>query len=222
MLPAFRAALERGPNGWAANRFRPRAEFGKGPLALVGDAVGHVHPMTAIGMTAGLLDARALARTNDLGEYARERRGYIPELLSNALYHCFRRADPSATEVRRAMFKTLRASDAERRRTMQILSASDPRRRSFGSAFLKIAAQAIGATVSDVSRDGDPLRVVSALSQYGEWMQWPAAAVAVPRRLDALFRRESTPTHPFPFSSRRSRASWARCPTRRSRARPPG
>nr|MDQ3035469.1 FAD-dependent oxidoreductase [Myxococcota bacterium] len=197
MLPAFRAALERGPSGWAANRFRPRADFGSGSMALVGDAVGHVHPMTAIGITMGMLDGRALARSANLAEYATERRGYIPELLSNALYHCFRREDASATEVRRAMFRTLRASDAERRRTMMILAASDPRRRSFGSAFLKIAAQAIGSTVKDATKDGDWLSVPGALSAYGEWMQWPAA-VALPRRFAQLYRGKSTPTHPIP------------------------
>ncbi|UJR78358.1 FAD-dependent oxidoreductase [Sandaracinus amylolyticus] len=201
MVPAFRAAIERGPSGWAANRFRPRADFGRGETMLVGDALGHVHPMTAIGMTMGMLDARAVSRAATVEEYERERRGYIPELLSNALYHCFRREDPSATEVRRAMFRTLRANDAERRRTMMILAASDLRRRSFGSAFLKIAAQAIGATVADATKDGDLLRVPGALSQYGEWMQWPAA-IAVPHRLRDRYRGQSTPTHPIPVLSR--------------------
>lgn len=201
LVPAFRAALERGPSSWAANRFRPRAHFGKDRMALVGDAVGHVHPMTAIGITMGMLDARALCHADELATYERERRGYIPELLSNALYHCFRREDPSATEVRRAMFRTLRASEAERRRTMMILSASDLRRRSFGSAFLKIAAQAIGSTMLDVTKEGDLVRATSALSQYGEWMQWPAA-LAVPSRIARRYRGQSTPTHPIPVLER--------------------
>jgi phytoene/squalene synthetase/2-polyprenyl-6-methoxyphenol hydroxylase-like FAD-dependent oxidoreductase len=218
LLPAFRAALARGPSGWAANRFRPRADFGKGQYALVGDAVGHVHPMTAIGITMGLLDARALARSDgDLEKYAHERRGYIPELLSNALYHCFRREDASATEVRRAMFRTLRASEAERKRTMQILAASDPRRRSFGSAFLKIAAQAIGTTVSETSKAGDWSRLGTALSQYGEWMQWPAA-VAIPRRVSALYRGDSSATHPIPLLGKLIRAEPLAAPEDDERA----
>lgn len=218
MVPAFRAALERGPSGWAANRFRPRGHFGKGPLALVGDAVGHVHPMTAIGITMGMLDARALAASKDLAEYERERRGYIPELLSNALYHCFRREDPSATEVRRAMFRTLRRDPAERKRTMMILAASDPRRRSFGSAFLKIAAQAIGSTLAGATKDGDLTRVPGALSAYGEWMQWPAA-VALPGRIASLYRARSTTTHPIPALSRFVRTADPLKPPREDDAR---
>src|SRR5690606_21510066 len=135
---AFHTALESGPGPWAVNRFRPRTHFGRtidgAEVALVGDAVGHLHPMTAMGLTMGFLDGRALAASSSLDEYAKARRGYIPELLSNALYHCFRRDDPSASEVRRAMFRTLRADERERRRTMQILSGADPRRRTFGSA----------------------------------------------------------------------------------------
>ncbi|MCB9592757.1 MAG: FAD-dependent oxidoreductase [Sandaracinaceae bacterium] len=190
LRPALRAALERGPSGWAINRFRPRTTFGEGDVRLVGDAVGHVHPMTAMGMTLGFLDARACAQTDDLDAYATERRSYVPELLSNALYHCFRRDDASATAIRRAMFRTLRADPRERRRTMDILAGADPRRRSFGSAFLRIAAQAVGGAVV-----GE--RSLSRLASFGEWMQWPAALV-VPPSLDAAVRARSSTTHPIP------------------------
>ncbi len=190
MRAALRAAIERGPSGWAVNRFRPRTTFGQGDVVLVGDAIGHVHPMTAMGMTLGLLDARALAETDDVRTYAAERRSYVPELLSNALYHCFRRDDASATAIRRAMFDTLRSDERERRRTMDILASADGRRRSFGSAFLRIAARAIGSTVA-----GD--QAVSNLAGFGEWLQWPAALV-VPSVLDAAVRARSTTTHPIP------------------------
>ncbi len=185
MKPALRAALERGPSGWAINRFRPRTTFGEGDVWLVGDAIGHVHPMTAMGMTLGLLDARASASAPTLEAYAAERRSYVPELLSNALYHCFRRDDASATAIRRAMFATLRAEPRERRRTMDILAGSDPRRRSFGTAFLKIAARAVGQERN------------ARLASFGEWMQWPAALV-VPSRLDRAIRAKSSTTHPIP------------------------
>ncbi|MBX3273184.1 MAG: FAD-dependent oxidoreductase [Sandaracinaceae bacterium] len=186
----LRTALERGPSGWAINRFRPRTTFGEGDAWLLGDAVGHVHPMTAMGMTLGLGDARASAECEDLAAYAAARRSYVPELLSNALYHCFRRDDPSATAIRRAMFRTLRAEPHERRRTMDILAGADPSRWSFGSAFLKIAAQAVGGALS-----GE--RSLSRLAGFGEWMQWPAALV-VPSRLDAAVRARSSTTHPIP------------------------
>lgn len=197
---SFHAALESGPGGWAVNRFRPRTHFGRGgvhEIGLVGDAVGHVHPMTAIGMTLGFLDGQALAATSSIDEYAKARRAYIPELLANALYHCFRRDDPSASEVRRAMFRTLRNDERERRRTMEILAGADPRRRSFGSAFLRIAAQAVGHTVASTTGRGRLGELPSALAAFGEWMQWPAALV-VPSTLDRVVRAKSSSTHPIP------------------------
>lgn len=201
MRAALRVALESGPGAWAVNRFRPRTFFGRGDVALVGDAVGHVHPMTAFGLTAGFLDAPALARARTAEEYARARRGYIPELLSNALYHCFRRDDPSASHVRAAMFRTLRGDERERRRTMDILAGADPRRRSFGSAFLRIAAQAVGQTVAETTGRGRIGDLPGALASFGEWMQWPAALV-VPPRLDRVVRAKSSSTHPIPQLSR--------------------
>ncbi len=202
LRPALRTALESGPGGWAVNRFRPRTHFGRGDgsgpeVALVGDAVGHVHPMTAIGMTMGFLDARELAASDTVEEYAKARRGYIPELLSNALYHCFRRDDASASHVRGAMFRTLRADPRERRRTMDVLAAADPRRRSFGSAFLRIAAQAVGQTVADSTDRGRLSDLPGVLFSFGEWMQWPAALM-MPRGLDARVRAKSSSTHPIP------------------------
>ncbi len=198
---ALRVALESGPSAWAVNRFRPRTFFGRGDVALVGDAVGHVHPMTAFGLSAGFLDAPALARARTIAEYAKARRGYIPELLSNALYHCFRRDDASASHVRAAMFRTLRGDERERRRTMDILAGADPRRRSFGSAFLRIAAQAVGQTVAETTGRGRLGDLPGALASFGEWMQWPAALV-VPPRLDGVVRAKSSSTHPIPQLSR--------------------
>jgi squalene monooxygenase len=194
---SFRAAIEHGPGAWAVNRFRPRTYFGKGRSVLVGDALGHTHPMTAIGMSMGFLDARALASARNLEDYATARRSYIPELLSNALYHCFRREDPSASAVRRAMFSTLRNDERERRRTMDIMAGVNPSRRSFGSVFLRIAAQAVGHTVADTTERGRLSALPSALAAFGEWMTWPAA-LAVPSRLDAMVRAKSSSTHPIP------------------------
>ena len=192
----LKRALEHGPSGWAINRFRPRSGFGAGNARLVGDAVGHVHPMTANGITLGLLDARELARTPSLEAYAKARRSYVPELLSNALYHCFRREDDSATAVRRAMFDTLRADPKERRRTMDILASSDVSRRSFGSAFLRIAARAMASTAKVTADDGIAA-LPSRLAGFREWMQFPAALL-VPSALDGEVRARSNSSHPIP------------------------
>jgi phytoene/squalene synthetase/2-polyprenyl-6-methoxyphenol hydroxylase-like FAD-dependent oxidoreductase len=198
MLGSFRRGLE-GPNlRWAATRFRPRTDFGRGPVTLVGDALGHVHPMTAIGLSMGLLDAVSVAKSETLEGYARARRGYVPELLANALYHCFRRDDASARSMRLAMFRELRSSSEERRRTMQILSAEDESVASFGGICLRIAAGAIGSRVTQARREGGLGSVPGALAAFGEWMQWPAAAL-VPGGLRETYRGRSTATHPIPI-----------------------
>lgn len=197
VLPAFRRALMEGPISWAANRFCPRADFGRGPVALVGDALGHVHPMTAIGLTMGFLDARSVAEHDHLEDYARARQAYVPELLASALYHCFRREDPSATGVREAMFRVLRTSAAARRQTMMILSGLEDRTSSFGGIFLRIAAEAIGSTARSALRTGGIRALPAALSSYREWMQWPVASL-MPEGLRQSYRGRGTVTHPIP------------------------
>ncbi len=201
MRPSFRAALERGLSGWAANRFRPRTQFGKtlggGQVALVGDAVGHVHPMTAMGMTLGFLDAEALAQSRSIEEYAEARRAYVPEVLSNALYHCFRREDAGAVALRRAMFSTLRESEPERRRTMSILAAQDLRKRTFSSSFLRMAGRAFGGTAVSSAKDGKIEKLPQRLGALAEWMQWPAAML-VPGAVRERYRPASSSLHPIP------------------------
>jgi squalene monooxygenase len=195
---SFKRGLEGANLRWAATRFRPRAHFGRGNTALVGDAVGHVHPMTAVGLSMGLLDARSVAAHGTLDAYASDRRGYVPELLSNALYHCFRRSDASAKRMRDAMFEALRSSPSKRRLTMQILSARDQRATSFGSVFLSVAAGAIGTAVAEATGEDGLRSVPTALRSFREWMQWPAAAL-VPTPLREIYRARSTATHPIPF-----------------------
>lgn len=197
LVPAFRRALEEGPISWASTRFRPRAEFGKGPVLLAGDALGHVHPMTAIGLTMGFLDAQAAAEHDRIEDYIRARRAYVPELLAGALYQCFRREDPSATGVRDAMFRVLRASASERRRTMLILSGREARTSSFGSVFLRIAAGAVGSAAVSAVRAGGVRALPAALSAYGEWIQWPAASL-LPEGLRDKLRKQSTAESPIP------------------------
>jgi 2-polyprenyl-6-methoxyphenol hydroxylase-like FAD-dependent oxidoreductase len=195
MREPLRVALEERPLSWVGIKFRPRAHFGREgvvPVALVGDACGRTHPMTSIGMTQGFLDAEALVGSGFvrrqrgwLARYSNARNAAIPEILSNALYHCFRRNDLAATEVRRAMFKTLRESPRERARTMQILGVQDLQKRSFSSAFMRIALRAMKSTVTSTASEGNLSALPARLLAFGEWMQWPTAAV-VPGRVSSL------------------------------------
>lgn len=197
---SFRRALERGPVQWAVNRFAPRAVYGKGATWLAGDAVGHFHPLTAAGLTLGFLDAERAGQLASLSEYQEEREkgSYVPELLSNALYQVFSRDDASAASIRAAVYRVWRKSPSERERTMRILMGAESRRSSFGAAFVRVAASALGGTVTDLAhtkRYGD---IVSALSSYREWMQWPAASLA-PSRGRKNYRLKSTSERPLPI-----------------------
>src|SRR5690606_588382 len=51
LRPALKRALEQDKLLWACNRFLPRTFYGSGNVALVGDAVGFYHPLTASGIT---------------------------------------------------------------------------------------------------------------------------------------------------------------------------
>jgi 2-polyprenyl-6-methoxyphenol hydroxylase-like FAD-dependent oxidoreductase/phytoene/squalene synthetase len=232
MREPLRVALEERPVLWTGIKFRPRAYFGREglvPVALVGDACGRTHPMTAIGMTQGFLDAEALAGSGFalrqrgwLARYSDERGAAIPEILSNALYHCFRRNDPAATEVRRAMFKTLRESPKERARTMQILGVQDLHKRSFSSAFMRIALKAMKSTVATTASEGRLSALPGRLLAFGEWMQWPTAAV-LPGRVSSLYRAETTSDTAIPLFRSLSQASTeTRAPAPRPTARGAG
>jgi squalene/oxidosqualene cyclase-like protein len=139
MRPAFWRALYAGNIGWAANQTRPRKAMGREGLALIGDAAGHHHPLTAAGMTLGFQDAIALAESKTFTEF-REKRirdSRVPEMLAVALYEVF--ADPSdeCVAIRKAVYDMWRHDPLERSRTMAFLACQDHHPLRFGNSFLK-------------------------------------------------------------------------------------
>jgi 2-polyprenyl-6-methoxyphenol hydroxylase-like FAD-dependent oxidoreductase/phytoene/squalene synthetase len=176
---SFRAALERAPIAWAANRLRPRLDYGRGRVALVGDAVGVVHPLCAAGMTLGLADVVRLAEAGDVASYAarREEESHVPELLSQALYEVLVRIDPSATAIREAMYRTFRESAHERVRTMSLLAGREVGREPFSSAFVHVALNAVRDAL-DQARGGRPLSAASEVRRLAEWSRYPSRALS--------------------------------------------
>lgn len=197
---SFRDALERGPVHWAVNRFAPRGFYGKDSVWLAGDAVGHFHPLTAAGMTLGFLDAELAGDTGSLENYhrTRERGSYVPELLSNALYHVLSREDASAAQIRTAVYRVWRKSSSERERTMRLLMGAESRRSAFGASFARMALSAFGTTISELSQAGRFDALLPSLASYREWAQWPAASLA-PSRGRRRYRMKSTSERPLPF-----------------------
>jgi 2-polyprenyl-6-methoxyphenol hydroxylase-like FAD-dependent oxidoreductase len=190
---AFRKALDAKRVQWAAAGFRPRAHYGRGKVALAGDAVGYFHPMTAAGMSLGLADAECVAESPDVASYRRHRdaKSWVPELLACALYLALTRRDPSGVAVRQAVYRLWRASEDERRRTMRILACADTRPEQFVGAFQ--------AVLWDLVRE-DLLRgwrtMPGMLMHIGGWMRWPVASI-VPRAVRQVYRARSSPAFPL-------------------------
>src|SRR5262249_30984069 len=129
LRPAFRRALETQTVSWIANQRRHRAHYGRDGLALVGDAVGHVHPLTAVGLTLGCLDADTLAASASVADYRARRSAAsrTTELLADSLYRVLTHQDDGATSLRDAVYHVWRNDPAECGRTMRLLSGSETR-----------------------------------------------------------------------------------------------
>jgi len=167
LAPAFRRAVESGQIAWAANRFRSRTKpgrLGSGDVLLAGDAAGHYHPLTAVGMTLGFADARRAARLEpDAYRRERARASRVPELLATALYAAFSRRDGGTASLRRAMVE-LWADPRERRRTMRLLSTDEERTAAFYRSFAKVVA----LTAEEALRRRRP----GGLDGFGWWLRW--------------------------------------------------
>lgn len=138
-------------------------------LVLVGDAAGCSHPITASGMTMGLLDAQALGREarrrarvlrraarepwldeRALRRYRTEHERYVPtrQALADAIYEAFRGEDPGARAIRRALFAYWHASPQNRRRSLALLACDERRPHVFLSEYLKAARHAVETSLA--------------------------------------------------------------------------
>ena len=134
-------------------------------LALVGDAAGCSHPITASGMTMGLRDAETLGREArrrahmpleeawlDLGSlrrYRAEHDRYVPtrQALADAIYEAFRGGHEGARAIRRALFGYWHSGNEARQRSMALLSCSEGRAGVFLTEYLKTARHALGTSL---------------------------------------------------------------------------
>jgi 2-polyprenyl-6-methoxyphenol hydroxylase-like FAD-dependent oxidoreductase len=179
LRPAFRRALETRPITWATNYFRARAAYGRPGLALVGDAVGHFHPLTAVGLTLGFQDGECLARSATFEAYRRERTAlsHVPEIMAMVLYEVFAARDGGARALHDQTFRMLRASVVTRNRTMRLLAAEEPGVLSFSRPFLTAAAMTTARVVHDViatQRLPHGMRVLLYLHRRLTWLAMQA------------------------------------------------
>ena len=145
----FVRALREGRFKAANNELRPRTTYGTSRRALVGDAAGHYHPLTAVGLTLGFGDALALAEERSFDDFATTRlaatRG--PELLAMSLYEVFADHRTEAASLRQAVYRRWRANGSVRERTMGLLACEDTSVARLGLAFYGMVAGAVAAAL---------------------------------------------------------------------------
>lgn len=173
---AFRQSLENRPVVWVANQFSSRTQYGRHGLALVGDATGHFHPMTAVGMTMGFLDGECLVRSQNFKDYQRERnfRTYVPEILATTLHEVFARDDDSAVAIRKAIYQMWRQNPTYCTHTMRLLSGAETNIFSFSKPFLKGLALAVAYVIKDTVFKCQWRHGTHVLQSFTQWLQSPA------------------------------------------------
>lgn len=171
---AFLAALQDGELSWATNQIRPRADFGREGFALVGDAAGHHHPLTAVGMTLGFQDAIALARAKTWNGYRKERlrKSRVPEMLAVALYEVFADTTDEVMAIRQAVYEMWRRYPLERRRTMGFLAAQDAHPLRFGSSFVRAVSLASRGLAKEALDSGHWSHVAKVSGELADRVRW--------------------------------------------------
>jgi squalene monooxygenase len=143
---ALVASLERGDFSGCANHAIYTSTCVAPGVALIGDAGGCSHPLTATGMTAALHDVSTLtaclSRAAPLEDYQRRRYRFVRarEVFAHAMYEVFRDAGPGALSLRAGMFRYWQANERSRQASMQILAGDDSRVTSFLAEYARVMA----------------------------------------------------------------------------------
>jgi squalene monooxygenase len=145
-------------------------------LALVGDAAGCSHPITASGMTMGLLDAKYLGREarrradvpldqvwlddRSLRRYRAEHDRYVPtrQALADAIFEAFRGEGEGARGIRRALFSYWRSGEQQRIRSLALLACAERRPRIFLAEYLKTAHHVVHSSLTPRHASHFPVR----------------------------------------------------------------
>jgi squalene monooxygenase len=193
LLPAFQQALENRQLAWCTNQFCPRLYYGQAGQALVGDATGYCHPITATGMTLGFKDAIALATSKNFDRFRQDRliNTYVPELLAHALYQVFTRQDETAIAIRQAIYQMWRQDPNECQRTMGLLSTMETKLLPFSRSFLKGLSIAIDRVIQKKATQHQWRQILQAIASFSEWLYIPIA-IGLPR-LGSSFKVKRNP-----------------------------
>jgi 2-polyprenyl-6-methoxyphenol hydroxylase-like FAD-dependent oxidoreductase len=130
--------------------------------ALLGDAAGCSHPLTASGMTNSLNDIRILADELSgagnldaaMERYARRRYRFvrIREILADELYQAFRADGAPSHAIRTGILNYWRTSAQGRVATIALLSGEDARLSTFMAEYLGVMRHSILDVVGQAGR----------------------------------------------------------------------
>ena len=145
----FVEALQKGRFKLAGNTIRPRISYGNSRFVVIGDAAGHYHPMTAVGLTLGFGDAITLAESEDFEDFVTKRFREIraPEMLAMGLYEIFADHRAEAVALRHAVYRIWRKSGQNADRSMRLLACEDTSETSLGLVSVAAVALAIIRTI---------------------------------------------------------------------------
>ena len=194
--PAFVEALRAGQFHAAANQLRPRVTYGSPRRVLIGDAAGHYHPMTAVGMTLGFGDALTLAENERFRDFTAERfrATRIPEFLAMGLYEVFADHRVEAVVLRSAIYRGWRANSAYRDRTTRILACEDRSATGMTLAFCGTVARALTREIPFSFRRFASHRTRAVFNALAVRLWWLQRGVRQLRKASREGREESRQT----------------------------
>ena len=204
---AFDDALFQGRYETAVNRLMPRVTYGNERCALVGDAAGHYHPITAVGLTLGFGDALAIAEGSRFRDFTARRfhAVRVPELLAMGLYEVFGDDRAEAVALRRAIYRGWRSNVTYRDRTIRLLACEDRSVVNLSLAFTQTIMRVVGGFFprsDNHSHHRRARRVIRALLVRVWWLTRGGWYLANARRSGGRqdTRIRDSLSHAFPFS----------------------
>ena len=188
--PEFTKMVHEGGFHSTANTMSPRISYGSPRRVLIGDAAGHYHPMTAVGLTLGLGDAMAVAESEDFRDFVARRFREIraPEMLALAFYEVMADQRAEAVALRRSVYRMWRGNSGKAERSMRLLGCEDTSEFKLGFVGATTVLQAASATIPRSIKPGDWRRASSTLSSLAVRIAWFVRGVWRLRRARATGR----------------------------------
>ena len=132
-------------------------------IALIGDAGGCSHPLTAGGMTCALNDVLVLAECASqagpvdaaLAEYQKQRYRFIRmrAMFTEALYEVFKGRDPGSKSLQSGVFRYWKSSSRARSSSMGILSGDDSRPTVFMAEYARVLGLSTLEVLGELRRE---------------------------------------------------------------------